>query len=133
MDREFYGNATKPFKYLETLTFEGMPKWEEWVSLEGEDEIEDFPALRELHIIECPKLIRDLISNLRSLTVLEIRDCQQLVASLPRAPTLHELHLTDCNENVEGITTYASNSLNWTMQYVSHRSWSTHYIKIACN
>ena len=45
VDREFNGNATKPFKYLETLTFEGMPKWEEWVSLEGEDEIEDFLAL----------------------------------------------------------------------------------------
>ena len=45
VDHEFYGNATKPFKYLETLTFEGMPKWEEWVSLEEEDEIEDFLAL----------------------------------------------------------------------------------------
>ena len=76
VDSEFYGNATKPFKYLETLTFEEMPKWEEWVSLEGEDEIRDFPALRELHIIECPKLIGDLTSNLPSLTILEIRDCQ---------------------------------------------------------
>lgn len=35
------------FKSLETLTFEGMPEWEEWVS---SDTGEEFPCLRELCI-----------------------------------------------------------------------------------
>lgn len=87
VDRKFYRNvssATKPFQSLETLTFVGISEWKEWFTFEGECEGVVFARLRELHIIRCPKLIRDLPSYLLSLALLEIEDCQQLVTSLPR-------------------------------------------------
>ncbi|KAL4600747.1 hypothetical protein ACB092_11G221000 [Castanea dentata] len=47
-----------------------------------EDEGGVFPTLRELRIINCPKLTGHLPSLLPSLSVIEIRNCPQLVASL---------------------------------------------------
>nr|POE67591.1 putative disease resistance protein [Quercus suber] len=41
-----------------------------------------------------------LPSQLPSLIRLEIEECQQLVASVPRAPTLNELQLSDCDKVV---------------------------------
>ena len=78
----------KPFEYLEYLSFADMPKLQEWVIFEGEV----FPRLWQLRISCCPKLSRGLPNHLPSLTKLEIISCNQLVASLPRAPALHELY-----------------------------------------
>ena len=96
VNHEFYKSDSftiKPFKSLETLTFKDMPEWKEWKTIESEV----FTTLQKLHIIECPKLIGNLPNHLPSLTVLEVRDCQQLVTSLPRSLALHELHLMDCD------------------------------------
>ncbi|KAK4594506.1 hypothetical protein RGQ29_018263 [Quercus rubra] len=101
VEREFYGNdsfATKPFKSLETLTFIEMLQWKKWITFEGEYEGGVFSSLRELHIIRCKKLIGNLPSKLPCLIVLEVRECQQLVASLPESPNLQELHLKDCDK-----------------------------------
>ncbi|KAL4600676.1 hypothetical protein ACB092_11G215400 [Castanea dentata] len=80
VDREFYGDG------------------------EYEDEGGVFSTLKELCIIECPKLSGGLLSQLPSLIKLEIAKCQQLVASVPRAPTLntlqYTLQLSDCDKVV---------------------------------
>ena len=70
---------------LEYLSFEYVPEWQEWIIFEGEI----FSCLRELCIYSCPKLSGGLPNHLPSLTKLEIRDCEKLVFSLPRAPALH--------------------------------------------
>nr|POE66759.1 putative disease resistance rpp13-like protein 1 [Quercus suber] len=105
VDREFYGDGsstTKPFRSLEVLSFTDMPEWQEWFLFEDEYEDEGgvFSTLKELCIIECPKLSGGLPSQLPSLIKLEIGECQQLVASVPSAPTLNELKLRDCDKVV---------------------------------
>ncbi|XP_030969219.1 putative disease resistance protein At3g14460 [Quercus lobata] len=84
---EFYGNTINPFRALEYLSFENMPEWQDWVLFKGEV----FTCLRELYIKDCPKLSGGLPVQLPSLTKLNIRKCEQLVASLPNSPALHEL------------------------------------------
>ncbi|KAF3964944.1 hypothetical protein CMV_010820 [Castanea mollissima] len=102
VDNKFYGDGScatnKPFKSLEKLTFKRMLEWKEWFVFEGEDEGGVFPTLRELRIINCPKLTGNLPSLLPSLSVIEIEDCPQLVASLPSPSALHELALTNCDK-----------------------------------
>ena len=76
---EFCG-MDKPFQSLETLTFEEMSEWEEWVSSEvGGGE---FPCLRELCIWRCPKLKGKLPKQLPSIVKVEIFECQELVTTL---------------------------------------------------
>ncbi|KAK4592160.1 hypothetical protein RGQ29_016603 [Quercus rubra] len=98
----FYGNGfcatNKPFKSLEKLTFKRMLEWKEWFTYEGENEGGVFPNLRDLRIIECPKLTGDLPNLLPYLSVLKIIDCPQLDASLPRPSALRKLVLTSCDK-----------------------------------
>ncbi|XP_065634460.1 putative disease resistance RPP13-like protein 1 [Quercus suber] len=105
VDREFYGDGsstTNHFRSLEVLSFKDMPEWQEWFLFEGEYEDEGgvFSTLKELCIIECPKLSSGLPSLLPSLIELKIKKCQQLVASIPRASTLNRLELSDCDKVV---------------------------------
>jgi hypothetical protein len=136
--REFYGDgsssATNPFRSLEKLRFKDMPEWQEWFLFEDENEGGVFSTLQELRMIKCPKLCRGLPNHLPSLTNLEINECQQLAASLPRTPALHDLQLIDCDKvllkelspklvllciggpattlkSIEGITTHYYSSL----------------------
>ncbi|CAL0331188.1 unnamed protein product [Lupinus luteus] len=92
---EFYGNNSfaAPFGSLQYLHFQRMNAWEEW---DCQNELGAFPCLKELHMLECPQLKTQLPGHLPSLLTLIIRNCMQLVASLPCAPTIHELHLRDC-------------------------------------
>ncbi|KAF5470734.1 hypothetical protein F2P56_011229 [Juglans regia] len=99
--KEFYGSDSstfKPFEALKVLKFEDMPDWVNWSCFDFENEGEAFPHLEELYIIKCPKLTRGLPIHLPSLARLEIVECLQLEASLPRSPTLHQLKLTNFNE-----------------------------------
>ena len=103
--RKFYGDGSstiKPFRSLEVLSFKDMPEWREWLLFEGkyEDGGGVFSTLKELCIIECPELRSFLPSQLPSLIKLEITRCQRLFASVPRAPTLNSLRLSDCDEIV---------------------------------
>ncbi|GMY22691.1 putative disease resistance RPP13-like protein 1 [Fagus crenata] len=99
---EFYGggasSAIDPFRSLEELSFEDMPEWQEWFLFEDKNEGGVFSTLQELCIIKCPKLCRGLPNHLPSLTFLEINECQQLAASLPRTPALRRLELNDCDK-----------------------------------
>ena len=96
---EFYGNnssSIKPFLSLETLIFGKMRQWKEWLPFDGEGGV--FPHLQVLCILKCPKLTVELPNYLPSLTKLEINGCQQLVASVPRVPTIRELKILNCRE-----------------------------------
>ena len=98
---EFFGNdssSAKPFGSLETLMFEEMPEWEEWVPLRIQGE--EFPCLQKLCIRKCPKLTRDLPCRLSSLRQLEISECRQLVVTLPTVPSICEVKLHECDNVV---------------------------------
>uniref|UniRef100_A0A2N9FP73 NB-ARC domain-containing protein n=1 Tax=Fagus sylvatica TaxID=28930 RepID=A0A2N9FP73_FAGSY len=75
---EFYG-IDKPFQSLETLTFDGMMEWEEWVSFEVNGG--EFPFLRELCIRRCPKL-KNLPKIFPSIVKVEIFESMELVTTL---------------------------------------------------
>ncbi|KAM3202116.1 hypothetical protein P3L10_029740 [Capsicum annuum] len=78
---EFYGivSSRKPFNALEELKFAEMPEWKQWHVL-GNGE---FPALRDLSIEDCPKLMGKLPENLCSLTKLRISRCPELNLETP--------------------------------------------------
>ncbi|XP_021894961.1 putative disease resistance protein At3g14460 [Carica papaya] len=85
---EFYGikiPLIKPFRSLQTLKFDSMLTWEEWVSPEVRGG--PFPCLRELSIKRCPRLVRDLPKDLPPLARVNVFDCQQLNAMVPRLPS----------------------------------------------
>ncbi|KAG8493260.1 hypothetical protein CXB51_010721 [Gossypium anomalum] len=96
VDEEFYSNgqaSTKPFGSLEILVFEKMAGWEEWLCRSEEA----FSLLQELHIRDCPKLIKSLPKHLPSLKKLAIEDCEKLECFLPRTPSICELKLKKCD------------------------------------
>ncbi|RVW24522.1 putative disease resistance protein [Vitis vinifera] len=71
---ECYG--TEPsFVSLKAPSFQGMPKWKEWLCMGGQGG--EFPRLKELYIEDCP-----LPTHLPFLTRLWIKECEQLVAPL---------------------------------------------------
>ena len=115
---EFYGKDSSAFRSLEYLSFAFMFEWQEWFIFEGEV----FSCLRELHISNCPKLSKGLPNHLPSLTKLEIEECKQLVASLPRAPALNELEcdgkiqLTSGHyySSLESLKIKGGSDLRWT-------------------
>ncbi|PHU04011.1 hypothetical protein BC332_29262 [Capsicum chinense] len=78
---EFYGSLSseKPFNSLEELEFAEMPEWKQWHVLG----IGEFPALQDLSIKDCPKLLGKLPENLCSLTKLRILRCPELNLDTP--------------------------------------------------
>jgi hypothetical protein len=85
---EFYGEGcSQTFRSLETLCFEDMEEWENW-SPNGE-----FPHLRELSIINCPKLLGTLPNHLPSLQNVVIERCEQLIVSISSFPELCKLEI----------------------------------------
>ncbi|PHT35012.1 hypothetical protein CQW23_26812 [Capsicum baccatum] len=73
---EFYcsPSSEKPFNSHEKLRFAEMPEWKQWHVL-GNGE---FPALQDLSIKDCPKLVGKFPENLCSLTNLRISVCPEL-------------------------------------------------------
>ncbi|KAK9069126.1 hypothetical protein SSX86_013242 [Deinandra increscens subsp. villosa] len=70
-----HGNA---FPSLEVLEFRDMNGWEEW-STSGDDKVVTFSCLREISIIDCPKLDVVAIGLIPSLKVLLIDNCSLAV------------------------------------------------------
>ncbi|AES69064.1 hypothetical protein MTR_3g021330 [Medicago truncatula] len=87
-----YNSSNVPFRSLETLCFKNMSEWKVWLCRGG------FPFLKELCIKHCPKLKSDLPQYLPCLQKLEIIDCQELEASIPKAGNISELELKRCDE-----------------------------------
>ncbi|XP_027340770.1 putative disease resistance protein At3g14460 [Abrus precatorius] len=83
--QEFYcSNASsqsfQPFPMLETLQFEQMSKWEEWLPFEGKGSNFPFPCLKRLCLFKCPMLGGNLPNRLPSLKEVRILECNQLEA-----------------------------------------------------
>uniref|UniRef100_M1CYU4 CC-NBS-LRR protein n=1 Tax=Solanum tuberosum TaxID=4113 RepID=M1CYU4_SOLTU len=78
---EFYGSpsSVKPINSLEWLKFNRMNGWKQWHVL-GRGE---FPALQNLSIEGCPKLMGKLPGNLCSLTGLTISNCPKFILETP--------------------------------------------------
>ncbi|XVF30663.1 hypothetical protein REPUB_Repub16aG0077700 [Reevesia pubescens] len=93
---EFYGNGTKPFGSLESLSFEDMSEWEEWFCSSDKA----FCLLQELSIRNCPKLTKSLPKHLPSLTKLELKRCEALQLQLEPLPCgLRDLCIEDSKIN----------------------------------
>jgi len=87
---DFYGDGcSQPFRSLETLHFENMQEWENWIPC-GE-----IPKLRKLSITWCPKLVGKLPNHLPLLENIEITKCKELVISISSFPE-------HCNLEIDG-------------------------------
>ena len=96
---EFLGTFGN-IKSLETLTFEGMPECEEWVS---SDTGGDFPCLRELCIRRCPKLKGNLPKQLVNVVKVEISESQELLTTLMKEALLNKT-LLHYHEKIQFIS-----------------------------
>jgi hypothetical protein len=100
---EFYGEGClKPFQSLETLCFEDMQEWKDWIP--SGVEYEEFSRLRELSISRCPKLQGKLPHHLPSLEKFYVHKCEELVVSIPSLSMLQELEIVGCKEVVRRNT-----------------------------
>nr|XP_023924571.1 putative disease resistance RPP13-like protein 1 [Quercus suber] len=99
---EFYGTGASrsgPFGSLESLRLKNMSELQQWLPFTDDNGgAVAFPRLRQLYIQNCCNLTKGLPDSLLSLETLVIEKCQQLVASLPRVPAIHELKLQYCNK-----------------------------------
>ncbi|KAL4600826.1 hypothetical protein ACB092_11G228000 [Castanea dentata] len=100
---EFYGeDCPKPFQSLETLCFENMQEWKDWIPCKVE--YEEFPCLRELSISRCPKLQGKLPHHVPLLEKFSVNGCEQLDVSIPNFPNLHTLEIKGCKGVVSRST-----------------------------
>ncbi|KAK7400988.1 hypothetical protein VNO78_12297 [Psophocarpus tetragonolobus] len=82
---EFYCNnggshSSQPFPLLESIQFEDMLEWEEWLPFEIEGNKFPFSCLKRLSLSNCPKLRGNMPNHLPSLTKVKISKCNQLQA-----------------------------------------------------
>ncbi|KAH9684353.1 putative disease resistance RPP13-like protein 1 [Citrus sinensis] len=99
---EFYGNDPPiPFLCLETLRFEDMQEWEDWIPHgSSQGVVEGFPKLRELHILRCSKLKGTFPEHLPALEMLVIEGCEELSVSVSSLPALCKLQIGGCKKVV---------------------------------
>ena len=104
---EFYGmtvepsiSSFQPFQSLEYLKFSSMPNWKEWIH-HGTGEF-GFPRLRNLFLMECPKLKGHLPSHLPSINNIFIARCESLLTTPPTTldwlSSLKDIHIRGCPE-----------------------------------
>ena len=94
---EFYGKGClKSFQSLETLRFEDMQEWQDWIPCKVD--YEEFSYLREFSISRCSKLQGKLPCHLPLLEKFSIHNCDQLVVSIPSLPMLHKFEIVGCKE-----------------------------------
>ncbi|TQD85019.1 hypothetical protein C1H46_029410 [Malus baccata] len=93
---EFYGKHNLPFRVLETLEFEEMQHWKEWLPFQADDEGGAFPCLKALLVKKCSKLEGKLPENLNSLAKLKIVECEELEVSIANCKQLRQLNIDGC-------------------------------------
>ena len=95
---EFFGEispSVKPFSSWETLIFEDMPEWKNWSFPYMVEEVGAFPCLRQLTLINRPKLVK-LPCHPPSLVELAVCECAELAIPLRRLASVDKLSLTGC-------------------------------------
>ncbi|XP_055820169.1 putative disease resistance RPP13-like protein 1 [Solanum dulcamara] len=97
LTREFYGSVSSvpPFRSLTSLVFKQMPELTEWHVLENGS----FPQLKDLDIINCPKLIGELPKSLPFLATLRISGCPKLGVLLDGQVAMFGIHLSGIRQN----------------------------------
>ncbi|KAJ4724574.1 Disease resistance protein [Melia azedarach] len=111
---EFYGSSDEVlFPSLETLYFEDMQEWKDWICDGFGDGVEVFPKLKKLTLLGCSNLIRKLPEHLPSLESLVISGCEQLLVLIPSSTSLCKLTIGGCKKVVwrNAIDPSSSNSL----------------------
>ena len=105
---EFYSSnggsqLLQPFPSLESLEFEDMLEWQEWLPFEGEGSYFPFPCLKRLYLYKCPKLRGILPNHLPSLTEASFSECNQLVtksSNLHWNTSIEAIHITEGQEDL---------------------------------
>ncbi|KAL5712771.1 hypothetical protein ACHQM5_014908 [Ranunculus cassubicifolius] len=153
INKEFYGISTSSsseaavfFPSLEELEFWDMPNWEEWESLDHQQQV--FPCLKKLELWNCPNLpslpfsitqsVQELSVNgnceklmVRSLPCLRFLDLNSVssipVGSLQNLDALQSLDLSHCQfasipqqiQNLPSLKSLSINSLD-ALKSLSH-------------
>ncbi|KAB5572974.1 hypothetical protein DKX38_000168 [Salix brachista] len=95
---DIYGEGfSNPFPSLETLYFKDMPGWKYWHACD-EEQVEVFPRLRQLSILNCSQLLGRLPYYLPSLEELVICESKCLSVSISSFPILRNLDVDGCKE-----------------------------------
>lgn len=84
---------SKPFHLLKSLHFEDLQEWENWEPNKDNENVDAFFCLRELSILECPKLSGRLPGHLPSLEKLVVKNCEELVVSFSNISMVCELEI----------------------------------------
>ncbi|KAJ9543819.1 hypothetical protein OSB04_023526 [Centaurea solstitialis] len=105
---EFLGTSSYShgiaFPSLEKLEFEDMQDWEVWSSNDGDEDgtVGSYPCLRQISIINCPKLNVVEIELIPSLVILDIQGCS--VAVLRNMVGVSQSIRTLIMMNIKGLT-----------------------------
>ncbi|KAL9451741.1 hypothetical protein AB3S75_013331 [Citrus x aurantiifolia] len=125
---EFYGDDSQiPFTCLETLRFEDLQEWEEWIPHGSNQGVERFPKLRDLWISGCSKLKGTFPEHLPALETLVIQECEELsisIAAVQLPPSLKQLSISHC-DNIRTLTVEegiqcSSSSRRYTSSLLEH-------------
>ncbi|KAL2322531.1 hypothetical protein Fmac_026910 [Flemingia macrophylla] len=99
----------QPFPSLESLEFEDMSNWEEWLPFEGEGVNFSFLSLKSLSLCKCPILRGNLPSHLPSLKDVYILECKQLEAKSSKLHWNSSVEVTHIREGGEGLLSLLDN------------------------
>ncbi|XP_044497623.1 putative disease resistance RPP13-like protein 1 [Mangifera indica] len=103
-----------PFNSLKILCFQDLQKCRYWDTKGENENVERFPKLRKLLIIECPELIVELHHHLPSLEELVIKKCAKWIVSFSSFLKLTIFSINECKEVVP-----TSSSTNEIMSFMS--------------
>ncbi|XP_057433570.1 putative disease resistance protein At3g14460 [Lotus japonicus] len=100
---EFYccnasSSSFQPFPVLESLEFEDMSEWQEWLPFQDVGSNFPFPRLKHLCLNRCPNLRGNLPKYLPSLSEVHISECNQLKAissDLHWNTSIEVIHITE--------------------------------------
>lgn len=123
--REIYGECcSNPFPSLETLYFKGMPGWNYWHA-NGEEQVEVFPRLHKLSILNCSRVLGRLLYYLPSLKELVICESKCFSVSISSFPMLRNLDVDGCKELICRSTTQFSSLNSVVLSCISNFSFLT--------
>ncbi|XP_020217293.1 putative disease resistance RPP13-like protein 1 isoform X2 [Cajanus cajan] len=99
----------QPFPSLESLKFEDMLEWQEWLPFEGEGNNFPFHFLKCLCLYKCPKLRGNLPNCLPSLTEVSLSECNLLVTKSSDMHWNTSIEIIHIREGQEGLLSSLEN------------------------